>query len=78
MFKRDRSLEVHFAWGYGIALTLMWFGVVPAIALIVAIAAGVAFEWVQRYGTRTGGDIKDVIYTLFGGVAAFILGLLTI
>ena len=75
LFKRDRSFEVHFAWGYGIALTLIWFGITPAIAFVAAMAAGIAFELLQRYGTRTGGDAKDAIYTGLGGAAALAVGL---
>ena len=76
MFTRDRSFEVHFAWGYGIALTLIYFGIIPAIAAIAAMAAGIGFELLQRYGTRTGGDAKDVIYTGLGGAAALAVGLI--
>jgi len=76
LFKRDRSFEVHFAWGYGIALTLIYFGITPAIAFVAAMAAGIAFELLQRYGTRTGGDAKDAIYTGLGGAAALVVGLI--
>jgi len=30
----------------------------------------------QRYGTRTGGDAKDAVYTGLAGAAALVVGLI--
>jgi len=73
---RNRSLEVHAGWGYGIALTMIYFGFAPALGFILAMALGAAFELIQRYITRSGGDdVWDVIYTGIGGVVAMTLGM---
>ena len=73
--ERNRSLEVHAGWGYGIALTMIYFGFAPALGFILAMGLGAAFELFQRYITRTGGDTWDVIYTGLGGAVAMTLGL---
>lgn len=73
--KRNRSLEVHSAWGYGITITLIFMGFDPAIGLIVAVGLGALFELIQKYVTRTSGDVWDVIYTSIGGAVAMALGI---
>ena len=74
---RDRSFEVHFGWGAAIALALIVWGVLPAVAFAVAFAAGIAIELIQLRWPATGAaTIEDAIYTGLGGVAGAICGAL--